>query len=178
MTPLPRLHAASRLGALALAAAPLLGACSTPNTAMDLPDASPTAAQEAELMGLVQRAFDAIRGGDPAAWGDLLLEEGGFTAFDSTSRTARFTDFESLRGREQGPAGRYLERCWSPTILVDGGLAMIWTPYDFHMDGKFSHSGVDVFTAVHTEDGWRIASIAYSVDREQRADNPLPEVVE
>ena len=53
---------------------------------------------------------------------------------------------------------------------------MIWTPYDFHIDGRFSHSGVDVFTVVRTADGWRIASIAYTVDREPRDDNPLPPV--
>ena len=53
---------------------------------------------------------------------------------------------------------------------------MVWTPYDFHIDGRFSHSGIDVFTVVRTADGWRIASIAYTVDREQRDDNPLPPV--
>ena len=50
---------------------------------------------------------------------------------------------------------------------------MIWTPYDFHIDGAFSHSGVDVFTLLRTPAGWRVASISYTVDPEQRPDNPL-----
>ncbi len=167
---------ARRLAALLLAA-PLLGSCATTSpSAMDDDAVTPTPEQSAELLDLVQRAFDAIRDGDPAAWDDLLLQDGGFTAFDSASRSARFTSFDDLRGRAAGEAGRYLERCWDPRILIEGDLTMIWTPYDFHIDGRFSHSGVDVFTVVHTADGWRIASIAYTVDREQRDDNPLPPV--
>jgi hypothetical protein len=41
-------------------------------------------------------------------------------------------------------------------------MAQVWAPYDFHLDGKFSHCGVDMFTLVQGKDGWRIAAIAYT----------------
>ena len=40
---------------------------------------------------------------------------------------------------------------------------MVWLPYDLYVDGEWSHCGVDTFTLVHTEAGWRIASMAWSV---------------
>ena len=157
----------------------LAPACSTlspvPASADPGPRAAfaPSAEERAELLDLVQRTFDAIREGDPARWSELLLEEGTFTSWSSARREARVTTFEELRSREPGPRGRYLERCWDARILLEGDLAMIWTPYDFHIDGAFSHSGVDVFTLLRTLAGWRVASISYTVDPEQRPDNPL-----
>lgn len=165
--------------ALAATLALLGPACSTldPVPAPSDPGPStgfaPTTEERAELLDLVQRTFDAIRDGDSTRWSELLLEEGAFTSWSSARREARVTTFEDLRSREAGPSGRYLERCWDARILVEGDLAMIWTPYDFHIDGAFSHSGIDLFSLLRTPAGWRVASITYTVDPEQRPDNPL-----
>lgn len=69
--------------------------------------------------------------------------------------------FESLRGSE----GRYLERMWEATVLVDGPIASVWAPYDFHIDGQFSHCGTDTFQLVLEEDRWRVLSVIYTMHR-------------
>jgi len=66
-----------------------------------------------------------------------------------------------------------LERYWSPTIHIAGGVAQVWTPYDFHIDGKFSHCGIDTFSMLRTPDGWRLAAITYTVQRQGCAPSPL-----
>ncbi len=48
------------------------------------------------------------------------------------------------------------ERVVFETIKIDGPLAMVWAPYDFYFDGKFSHCGVDAFQLVNTAEGWKI----------------------
>lgn len=48
------------------------------------------------------------------------------------------------------------ERVVFETIKTDGPLAMVWAPYDFYFDGKFSHCGVDAFQLVNTAEGWKI----------------------
>jgi hypothetical protein len=58
---------------------------------------------------------------------------------------------------------RLLERMWSPTVILHGALAEVHAPYDFHIDGKFSHCGTDVFTLVRTPTGWRIAALMWTV---------------
>jgi hypothetical protein len=57
------------------------------------------------------------------------------------------------------------ERMWSPRITIDGPLATLTTPYDFHLAGKWTHCGIDSFTLMQTRTGWRIVGVAYTVQR-------------
>ena len=34
---------------------------------------------------------------------------------------------------------------WNPEVRVHGLIATVWTPYNFWIDGKFSHCGIDAF---------------------------------
>jgi len=67
----------------------------------------------------------------------------------------------------------FLERMWSPTVEIDGRVAMVWAPYDFYVDDDFSHCGVDVFTMLKGPEGWQVASITYNVVREGCPPSPL-----
>lgn len=51
------------------------------------------------------------------------------------------------------------ERLTSYDIKVDGEMAMAWTPYEFYINDKFSHCGVDMFTMMKTDKGWKIVGI-------------------
>jgi hypothetical protein len=66
-----------------------------------------------------------------------------------------------------------LERMWDARVLIHGRIAVLWTPYDFHRDGKFSHCGVDAFSLVKTDDGWKIAGFIYTVEPEGCRPSPL-----
>jgi hypothetical protein len=50
---------------------------------------------------------------------------------------------------------------------------VVWTPYDFHIDGEFSHCGIDAFNMVRTDEGWKIASIVWTVERTGCENSPL-----
>jgi hypothetical protein len=72
-------------------------------------------------------------------------------------------------------AGRQplLERMWSPEVRVHGPVATVWTPYDFYVDGEFSHCGVNVFTLVRADGRWQVAGVAYTVERADCPPSPL-----
>jgi hypothetical protein len=42
------------------------------------------------------------------------------------------------------------------SVKIDGPLAMVWAPYKFYFDGKFSHCGVDSFQLVFINGQWKI----------------------
>lgn len=44
-------------------------------------------------------------------------------------------------------------------IQIDGPLAHVWTPYEFYVNGKLSHSGVNSFTLFKEKDVWQIIHI-------------------
>ena len=64
------------------------------------------------------------------------------------------------------PENTYLEKLLSYTIKVDGNLASVWTPYEFYLNGKFSHCGANSFQLFNNNGKWEII---YLVDMRRRA---------
>ena len=62
--------------------------------------------------------------------------------------------------RQPGPS--YVERIWDPICLGGEDVATVRAPYDFHVDTVFSHCGMEHFTLIRSEAGWRIQSVAYT----------------
>ena len=54
------------------------------------------------------------------------------------------------------------ERYWSPTLLIDNHIAVFWAPYDFYIDGEFSHCGIDAFDLVKVDDTWKIGNASWT----------------
>jgi hypothetical protein len=44
-------------------------------------------------------------------------------------------------------------------IQIDGTMAIAWMPYEFYINEKLSHSGVNVFTMFKDEGIWKVVSI-------------------
>ena len=130
---------------------------------------------EAGAVAAVQALFDAMAARDGAAIRDLLTPGATFVATAETAggvqvRESTGEDFASSIG-QPGPA--LLERMWDPHVMIQGPIAVVWTPYDFHVDGEFSHCGIDAVSLVHTGEGWKISSIAYTREREGCEPSPL-----
>lgn len=150
-----------RLAVAALAAAPSLAG-----------------AQEAEreaVLAVVQEFFDTMTAADSAGARAVLLPEGVSwsrrEAGDGASYRSR-TNADYLAGMARWTS-RYVERMWDPMVLVHEGLAVVWTPYDIWEDGEFVHCGIDAFTLLETEDGWKIAGVAYTVEPTGCEPSPL-----
>ena len=58
-------------------------------------------------------------------------------------------------------------------MFVHGSLAIVRAPYDFFVDGVFSHCGVDAFTMVRSRGEWRISHVVYTTQRQGCAPSPL-----
>jgi len=52
------------------------------------------------------------------------------------------------------------ERIYDPLVRVDDDLAIIWTRYDFRVNGKVVHCGTDLVHLVRQDGKWLIAGIA------------------
>ena len=62
-----------------------------------------------------------------------------------------------------GSAVKMEERLIEPAIEVFDGIATVVCKYEFFRDGMLSNYGIDVFSLVKTEAGWKIASIVWTV---------------
>ncbi len=124
--------------------------------------------EEKAVLAVVQQFFDVLASRDAAAARELFLPEARFVVVNESAGKRAVTGrsfAEFTEGLAKGKE-KLLERMWSPEVRIRGGMASVWTPYDFHRDGKFSHCGVDAFHLVKTEGGWKIAGAMYTVEKQ------------
>ena len=57
------------------------------------------------------------------------------------------------------------ERYWDPHYTLDAGIALFWAPYEFKVNGAFSHCGHNALDLVRTPEGWRISGGVFSMQR-------------
>ncbi|MFV8353791.1 nuclear transport factor 2 family protein [Flavobacterium sp. XS2P14] len=51
---------------------------------------------------------------------------------------------------------KFQEKILSYAIQIDGSMAHAWTPYEFYVNGKLSHKGVNAFTLFRKNNNWKI----------------------
>lgn len=130
------------------------------------------AGPEADAVAAVHRIFGAMAAKDAAALRDAFLPDARLVAVLPDGRVTT-TAASEWSARIGSAPDALLERMWSPKVFIDGSLATLWAPYDFHRGGKFSHCGTDQVTLVRQDGAWKVASLAYTVKREGCEPSPL-----
>lgn len=51
---------------------------------------------------------------------------------------------------------KFQEKILSYSIQIDGSMAHVWTPYEFYINDKRSHSGVNAFTLFKEKESWKV----------------------
>ena len=110
--------------------------------------------------------FEAINTQDSILFEKTLLREGQIWSVNhfkepSSYKMRFFSDNLNLFDGNKV----YTETPYSMEIKWRKGLAMAWVPYEFLVDHKFSHCGIDVFTLVKAEGVWKISNATYTLER-------------
>ena len=128
--------------------------------------------EENNVITAVNTFFTALATKDTALAISVMMPEGRFYSVreDGSIRTQSHAEFFENIVDEQTD---FLERMWDPTVLVHDRIAVLWTPYDFHRNGQFSHCGIDAFSLIKVDDEWKITGTIYTVQREGCPESPL-----
>ncbi|MBS1621935.1 MAG: nuclear transport factor 2 family protein [Bacteroidetes bacterium] len=123
------------------------------------------------VKAVINKMFDAMKNADGES---LKTCFGDSVVFQTISRdkegkivVVNEDPVEFALSVSQLPKGAADERVRFETIKIDGALAIVWAPYNFYFNGKFSHCGMDSFQLVRFSDGWKIQ---YIIDT-RRKDN-------
>ena len=119
-----------------------------------------TQAQNQEVRNVVETFFEAFHARDSlklkALCDDTLIiqsiaENSKGTKLSNEKSEAFFKSIGSI------PADlKFREKILSYFIQIDGPMAHAWTPYEFYINGKLSHKGVNAFTLFKKESRWKI----------------------
>ena len=120
---------------------------------------------EAAALAVADSALAAVSRSDFVGFTDFMLDSA--VTFSAGMRNGEYRAQFNTRAQQRAmqTTARFTERGYHHTVLVSGPVAMVWLPYDFYQDGKWSHCGVDVFTLLKTGGGWRIATLVWSVEQ-------------
>lgn len=131
--------------------------------------------EEAAVVDVVKVFFEAMTAKDVELSRSLMTVDGilyGYRETEEGLQIARPTHASYLGGLA-GRENELIERFWDPKVLLHDRMAVVWTPYDLYIDGKFSHCGIDSFSLLKMEEGWKITGIVFSMEAENCAPSPL-----
>ncbi|WP_375382733.1 nuclear transport factor 2 family protein [uncultured Sphingomonas sp.] len=122
----------------------------------------------AEVLATVQRMLAGLAARDPAAILADVRADGGATAV--TADGVHHYGWAEFAARIKPGSQRYEERLSDPAVEVDDNIAMVWSPYQFRIDGRVDHCGTDHFDLVREGGRWRVLNVTWT----QRTDCEPP----
>jgi hypothetical protein len=123
-----------------------------------------------EATAVANKLFDAMRAKNAEAIRALFMPEGQLVAIDKPrtgeglSKTRVFTADAFSKLISEAKAPEFIEKMPQPDVNVFGDLATVYGRYTFHVGDKFSHCGTNTFNLVRTEQGWKIANAASTLE--------------
>ena len=131
---------------------------------------SPLMAQTTEdsVKATINQLFTAMKNSDSSLLTDAFADSAVLQTIGSRAgkviiRNEKVSSFaQQIKNLPKGAAD---ERITFQTILVDGPLALVWTPYQFYYQEKFSHCGVNSFHLIRIDGKWKIQ---YLIDTRRR----------
>ena len=127
---------------------------------------SPTKDEE-QIKAVILKTFSAMKSVDSVALkscftSNALLHISQVKPEGNVVREVPATKFiQNVMTRKPGEMDERV-LSWGP-ILIDQEIATAWVPYEFYLNGKFSHKGVDVFLLVKTGNEYRIKTLLYNM---------------
>lgn len=117
-------------------------------------------AQKTEIENTVKTFFEGFHAKDTMKIKSVCAEKMILQSIIEGQKGTRFEDekpSEFYKSFSTFPADfKFEEKILSYSIQIDGKMAHAWTPYEFYVNGKLSHSGVNAFTLYKENDVWKI----------------------
>ena len=120
-------------------------------------------AQESEIQLTIGNFFNAFHQRDSIALKKVCSEN---LVLHSISESEKGTQFSIQKASDffKSIAAiplsmKFEEKILGFKVQVDGSMAHVWTPYEFYVNDKLSHSGVNSFQLYKENDGWKVVYI-------------------
>jgi hypothetical protein len=125
--------------------------------------------QKEDVKMAVRQLFEGMKKGDSAAVSRVFADKVVFqTVIDKKDGTVSVSDGDVqafLKAIGTPHTDVWDERIEFSSVLIDGNLASVWTPYKFYLGDKLLHCGVNCFQLVKLGGVWKIV---YLIDTRRK----------
>ncbi|GAA4045274.1 hypothetical protein GCM10022388_08320 [Flavobacterium chungnamense] len=131
--------------------------------------ASSIQAQNQEVQKVIETFFEGFHAKDTVKMKSVCSDKIILQSIMENAKGAKLSD-ESAKEFYNSIATipsdfKFEEKILNYSIQVDGTMAHVWTPYEFYINGKLSHSGVNAFTLYKENGIWKII---YCIDTRRK----------
>jgi hypothetical protein len=129
-------------------------------------------ARQNQIKKVIETFFEGLHKGDSTIMKSTLHKDIKIQTTDTSKKGENKIETETRKKlltnvANKKPEQVYLEKLLSYDIKIDGNLASVWTPYEFYLNGRFSHCGANSFQLFHNNGKWEII---FLVDMRRRGD--------
>ena len=116
------------------------------------------------------KLFAAMRAKNADAIRSVFTIEGQLVAIDKPrtgeglSKTRVFTSESFAKMISEAKGAEFVEKMSNKEVKINGDLGTVSGRYTFYVGDKFSHCGTNTFNLVKTEQGWKIANAASTLE--------------
>lgn len=120
-------------------------------------------AQDSEIQLTIGNFFNAFHQRDSVALKKVCSENLVLHSISESEKGSKFSIqkasdfFKSIAAIPLSM--KFEEKILSFKVQVDGSMAHVWTPYEFYVNDKLSHSGVNSFQLFKENDVWKVVYI-------------------
>ena len=123
----------------------------------------PNDSDKIKVKKVVNQFFESLNKQDSILYKKILFLEGQIWSINNTTKSSSM----SMRFFRDDIGTFNPDEIWeeiplSFDIKIHNGIAMAWVPYEFKVNGKFTHCGIDIFTLTETNEGWKIINASYT----------------
>lgn len=123
--------------------------------------------EEKAIKASLQTFFEAITEQDSVKFKEVMDMRGQlyYTSVKENPSKYGMSSFQKAMDRFD-TSKSFIERPFNYDIKIQKQMAMAWVTYEFIVDGKFSHCGVDVFTLFKDGERWKIVNVGFTNEKE------------
>lgn len=122
-----------------------------------------SSAQNQEVQKAIETFFEGFHARDSVKLKLICSDKLILQSISESANGAKFADetsaafYKSIASIPKEM--KFQEKLLSFSIQIDGAMAHAWTPYEFYINGKLSHKGVNAFTLFKENELWKIIYI-------------------
>lgn len=120
-------------------------------------------AQKQEVQKTIETFFEAFHSRDSVKLKSICSDKLILQSISESPNGAKLSDeiaaafYKSIASIPNEM--KFQEKLLSFSIQIDGAMAHAWTPYEFYINEKLSHKGVNSFTLFKENEIWKIIYI-------------------
>lgn len=112
--------------------------------------------EKEEIQNTINSLFAAMKNADSVGVKSSFTKNAVLQTITKNNEVKTDSVIEFAKSVASIPKGSIEEKISFGSILIDGNLASVWTPYQLYFRDKFSHCGVNSFQLVKENKKWKI----------------------